>query len=305
MHRLVGNTKTMPNMRHQGHQSGFTLMEMVISLVVLSLLSLVMIPLMGLPLAAYTDAQRRVDLHSQMELIRAKLTDDLQNAMPGSLRVRQLGTSYFLEYLEVHAVGRYRTGAGGPGYCPAAPACAGGDALGTACAQESCLTTMGPLIVTPGSAVAVGVDYVAIASLNADPYLASPNASLTRLTLRATAGLPTYEGLRFNANRFVNGSPSNRVYIVSPVSYECNWGNGQLTRYWGYAFNPNQPTAFGAAPSALLADTLANRCIFSVSSLPGNGLRQVLAMQFTLARQSADQVREATEGFLQIGTREP
>lgn len=274
-------------------QTGFTLMEMVVSLVVLGLLAVVMLPLLNLPLNAYLDAQRRIELHAQMDLIRSKLTDDLQNAVPGSLRVSQVGVVYRLEYLEIHAVGRYRTDAAGPPFCSAFPA-------------NTCRTTLGPLNVMPGAAVAVNVDYVAIVGAFFDPYRASPNASLSRLTARSTVAAPTYEGIRYTANVFPNPSPSSRIYVVSPVTYECNPTTRRLTRYWGYNVTPIQPNAFGAGVSnARLSNSVSGTCIFSVTPGVGAGLRQVMALQVNLSTATAGQATESLEDLIQVGTREP
>lgn len=291
-------------------QVGFTLMEMVISLVILGLLSVVMVPLLSLPMNAYMDAQRRVELQAQLELIRSKMTDDLQYALPGSLRVRQVGAAYYLEYLEVHAVGRYRAGPDTPAtnFCPPAPGCAAGDALGTSCPQEACFTTMGALNLTPGTTVTPNVDYVAIVPANAAPYL----ASLSRLTGRSN--VVNGERLLFQAKNFAAGGASKRVYIVSPVTYECNPAASLLTRYWGYSatvFQPSVPAA-GAA-SAQLSNVISNtplNCHMDVFTdptltMPTAKLKQIVSLSLTLARSTTGQPAESVEGFIQVGIREP
>lgn len=298
-------------------QVGFTLMEMVISLVVLGLLSVVMLPLLSLPITSYMDAQRRVELQTQLELIRSKITDDLQYALPGSMRVRTAagGVSY-LEYLEVHATGRYRSGTGSAlvPACPATPtpvcSVSDGNSLVIGCAAETCFSTLGALNPTPGTSVTLNSDYVAIMGPTANPYLASPNASLSRLTARA-AGV-NGERLTFTANSFPSAGASNRVYVVSPVSYECNPTTGHLTRYWGYSKSAIQPTAFPGASSADLANTISttstNRCRITVTPVPGPGvtvLRQVMSMEVRLARTTGGQPTESVEGFIQVGVREP
>ncbi|HET8694736.1 MAG TPA: type II secretion system protein [Aquabacterium sp.] len=290
------------------HQAGFTLMEMIISLVVLGLLSAVMLPLLSLPATAYFDAQRRVELQSQMALVRAKLTDDLQYAMPGSVRSTCVGTRCYLEYLEVKAVGRYRVNGGDAAFCPATPACSvkTGNAMAPACATETCFTTTGQL--TPAITPTINSDYVAVLGDGGpavNPYLPSPASPMTRI--RARTWLTDHWGLRFDATRFPTpgtyAGASNRVYIVSqPVSYECNPATGRLTRYWGYGVTVAQPTAFGGGvANARLADTL-NYCRISVSTV---GLRSTVSLRLRLTRTSGGQPSESIEGLIQLSVREP
>ncbi len=305
-------------------QAGFTLMEMIISLVVLGLLSVVMLPLLSLPITAYMDAQRRVELQAQLSLAQSKIKDDLQYAMPGSVRRRNVGVVQFLEYLEVRAVGRYRNGAGGAAFCPPSTgSCAAVDAnslatTGAAC-QESCFTTLGPL--SPATAAVVpNSDYIAIMAPGAKPYSLGASSVMSRITLAPTyfPGAPAtaqWVGLRFTPVRFPPPIPSppsapapdvsNRVYIVSqPVTYVCNQRTGQLTKFWGYAVQLNQPAAFAAGtPSVLLANTVS-QCDIQVQNTPFS-LQQVASIKLRLARSTGGQPADTVDGFIEVGIREP
>lgn len=72
-------------------QLGFTLIEMVISIVVMGILFVVMMPLLRMPAQSYMEAQRRIELQQQLGLIKSKLHEDLRLAMPGSIRFVQVG----------------------------------------------------------------------------------------------------------------------------------------------------------------------------------------------------------------------
>lgn len=285
-------------------QTGFTLMEMIISLVVLGLLSVVMLPLLSMPATAYLDAQRRLDLQSQLDLVRSKIGEDLRQALPGSLRSQCIGTTCYLEYLEVRAVGKYRAGGdGGTAYCPAA--CRGNALDATsACTNESCMTTLGPLSLSvPGVNPVANRDYVAVLGIGAAPYTLAPAGAMSRLT--AWVNRPSDVGLRFMSNDFPDIDPaaSNRVYIVSqPVTYECNRATGILTKYWGYNVLAVPPVAFGAGIArARVADTVSN-CQINVRSV---GLRQTASIRLALSRASAGQPTESVESLLQFSVREP
>ena len=282
-------------------QSGFTLMEMIISLTVLGLLSVVMLPMLSMPMTSYMEAQKRVDLQAQLDLVRAKLSDDLQYALPTSLRVQKVGTVCYLEYLEVRATGRYRNGSGGPGFCPNS-GCNQGDGLGTSCAAETCVTTLGPLnLAQTGVPPVNGSDYVAIIAANSNPYAAVAASPLSRLT--AQAAVTNGTGLTFAAHAFPAAGTSPRVYIVAqPVTYAFNEPSGHITKYWGYALSTAQPSAFAPAISnARLADT-ASGCDTRVSRV---GARQVAAIKLKLTASTAGQPTESVEGFMQFGVREP
>ena len=300
----------MPTVHHPIRQTGFTLMEMIISLVVLGLLSVVMLPLLSMPATAYLDAQRRLDLQAQLDLVRSKIGDDLRYALPGSLRSQCIGATCYLEYLEVRAVGKYRAGgAGGTAYCPAA---CKGNALDATCPNENCMTTLGPLnLSVAGVNPVANVDYVAVLGVGAAPYSLAPNGAMSRLT--AWTNRPNDVGLRFSNNDFPDpgAASSNRVYIVSqPVTYECNQATGLLTKYWGYPVLAVQPVAFGGGIArARVADTVS-RCRLNVRSvgLPLGapvGVRQTATIRLALARASAGQPNESVESLLQFSVREP
>lgn len=287
-------------------QTGFTLMEMIISLVVLGLLSVVMLPLLSMPATAYLDAQRRLDLQSQLDLIRSKIGEDLRQALPGSLRSQCIGTTCYLEYLEVRAVGKYRAGGdGGTAYCLPVLPCKGNALDATsACTYESCMTTLGPLSLSvPGVNPVANRDYVAVLGIGAAPYTLAPAGAMSRLT--AWVNRPSDVGLRFMSNDFPDIDPaaSNRVYIVSqPVTYECNRATGILTKYWGYNVLAVPPVAFGAGIArARVADTVSN-CQINVRSV---GLRQTASIRLALSRASAGQPTESVESLLQFSVREP
>jgi len=56
----------------------------------------------------------------------------------------------------------------------------------------------------------------------------------------------------------------NRFQVVEgPVSYVCDPIAGTLTRYWGYAIAPNQPTPPPAPASSALLANRVSACNFS------------------------------------------
>lgn len=299
--------------RHQNKQGGFTLMEMVVSMVVMGLLMVVMLPLLTLPANSYMDAQRRVELQQQLSLIRSKLNEDLKLAMPGSVRFLQVGNRYYLEYLEVRATARLRQQNGGAVFCPPTPpACRAQNALVGGVCQDDCATTIGPAQSAIAGVAPAANDWLAVpwrgnvALPNQPmPYTFPPNGTLSRLTAWTPRNLQNDVGFRFQANAFALkplGWDTARMYVISqPVTYECNEGTGVLTKYWGYPITTLQQSPPVAPNTAVLSDAIT-RCPVSVVT---QGMRQTIAWRLALSRVLAGQPTETVEALIQIGVREP
>jgi MSHA biogenesis protein MshO len=238
---------------------GFTLVEMVVAITLISLLALVAAPMLRLPLTAWLDATRRAEMTNSLEQINAKLADDLRRALPNSVRVRQVGNRFLLEMLEVRAWVRYREGASTLGQVCAASACdtvGQQDALNlTGTCPDTCFTSIGRL---EGDTPVAGSDWVVVNPLDpngpvGNPYfggnVAVPGGIKTRLTSIALVN-PDGHVLRIAAHTFSSAPASKRLYIVAtPVTWDCD-PDRQQTRRWNYPISAAQPTAFPPAANA-------------------------------------------------------
>lgn len=297
-------------------ERGFTLVEMIISLVVMGIIAMVMIPLLQMPMTGYLDAQRRVELQAQVDLIRRKLGDDLASAVPGSLRVRQVGGVNYLEFLQFKAVGRYRSLQTSPvttDYCTAAAdATCSRDAFKPSCA-ETCFTSLGTL--APATTPAVGNYITVMPSTGAvtpnTAYTTTGTSPTARIT--ATGAVPGGFGLRFASHTFGSDHPQKRFYLIQqPVSYVCTpiagATTGTLVKRWGYALAAAQPTAFpGGTSTATLSTRVFNSCVFNLSTAvtaPQN-LRQTVSLQIQLAVISGAAAVEQTQAEMQFAVKEP
>ena len=284
--------------RHRGHALGFTLVELIISLVLISLLALVAAPLLRLPMVGWMDASRRASLSSGIDLAHSKLAEDLRRALPNSVRVRQVGPRYLIEYLEVRAWGRYRAGPSGAAQvCPAV--CSGGatlnDVFQAAC-NETCFTSLGPLEGDPLDPPVPGADWVVLNPLNAggavdNPYfggnVAVANGIKSRLTaMNAVAG---GNRLSITAHAFPSLSAWKRFYVVStPVTYDCDPGTQRLTRRWGYPISAVQPTAFGGGVAASPLATNVASCAIRYTAAGAAGRGGVVSVVMRLSQAAAD-----------------
>ncbi|MDE2401072.1 MAG: prepilin-type N-terminal cleavage/methylation domain-containing protein [Burkholderiales bacterium] len=288
--------------RHQG----FTLVEMIISLTLLAILSTAVMPMVKVPMDAYMAATARTRVTTDLDWVQSKLGADFATALPNSVRVKAAGTRYFIEFLPVHAQGRYRSNTSGAAQiCPATPACGGAtvaDALEFGAAPactETCFFSLGPLTPVGNAAVVPGTDLVVVNPTNTlgatgDPYAnAGPGVQSIKAPLLAAVFNAARYGsqITMTPNAFPIGSAAKRFYVIgaSPVTYECDTVSGTLIRHWGYAISPVQPVAFGAGlPSATLSTAVAcniTSTATSVSAYEPAGVRGrggVVTLKMTL-----------------------
>ncbi len=267
---------------------GFSLLEMLIAISLISVLSVFAAPLLRLPLSAWVDAAQRADLQQSAEQANITLAQDLQRALPGSVRVFSAGGRSVLEMLEVRASARHRAGSGGASAgCASCGGSASPDELDTGCA-DSCVATLGPL---EGDAPVPGQDWLVVAAPGTNPYLggnvAVAGGNKTRLVSVATA--PEGAVLRFAAHRFSTLAPNRRVHLVAaPITWDCNPTTGTLSRITGYPISAAQPVVAAAFASASSNVVLANNvtaCTLQTSPGSGAGQATVLArVQFERGR---------------------
>ncbi len=284
------------------------MIEMIIGLVLMSILAVVMVPLLQMPIAGYIETQRRVELQSQLDLVREKLAFDLSSALPGSVRWRQVGTVQYLEYLEVRATGRYLASGGTAqnAYC-ASP---NEDALTVT--GDTCFISLGAL--TPSRAYPNTVnpavnDYVVVppsSGANINPYVTAGTSPTVRLT--AWAATASGHGIRWGANHvFPLDNQLKRFYlVVRPVSYVCDPVNRWIRKYAGYPLAAAQPVAFGGATISMLSDQV-NTCLIGVTTslqAPDN-LRQVVSVRMALSIMANGQAAETAQQAMQFAVREP
>jgi MSHA biogenesis protein MshO len=260
-------------------QRGFSLLEMVIAISLISVLSVFAAPLLRLPLSAWVDASQRAELQQNAQQVNGVLAQDLQSALPGSVRVRSVGGRGWIEMLQVRAYGRHRAGNGGASAgCPSCGGTAAADELDTSCA-DTCFGTLGAL---EGDAPVPGQDWLVVAAPGTDPYLggnvAVAGGNKTRLV--SVAAAPEGAVLRFNAHRFSALAPSRRFHLVAaPITWDCNPSTRTLSRIVGYPISAVQPLAAaafaGASSNVVLANTVS-AC--TLQTTPGGGATQATVL---------------------------
>ncbi len=252
-------------------QRGFTLVEMIISIVITGIV-VSMIALFGRnQISAYLDAGNRAELADAADTAVRRIARDLQGALPNSVRVSAGGD--VLEFVPIRDAGRYRaelTSAGG------------GNPLDFSSNADNSFDVIGP-----GVSVSAGDQLVIynLGQLGSDVYVGT-----SRKALSVTGSVLTSLSFTMAGSQFPFASPQNRFQIVgTPVTYECAANAatpelGTVVRRGGYGFQPavgSRPWTQGGAAAILVTDVAACRFDYTPAVLQRNGLA---VMRLTLTR---------------------
>lgn len=240
-------------------QKGFTLVELVVTIVIIGILSSLGGMFISQPIEGYIDLERRIELVDQAEMSMRRMQRDIRAALPNSVRISADGNR--LEMLHVVAGGRYRRGGVGD-ILDFAVVDTGFDVLGG-------LDRFGE--------VTVGSDQVVIYNLAASGVTANAYSgdNSTTLLTGSTADKLTI------ANRFPFSSPLQRFFIIdTAITYRLR--DGALTRHADYVYNNSQFNP-GIAAGNLVASNIvlaASQFSYDAGTASRSGLvRMQLALE--------------------------
>lgn len=230
-------------------QRGFSLIEMIIVIAITGIVGSMVALFLRVPLESYVAQDRRARLTDTADTALRRMARDIRLALPNSVRVTTAGSVVYLEFLGTRSGGRYRAQGDGS---------LGNDNLDfTVAAGDDSFDVLGPGIdMRAGDSIAVynlGID-------GADAWKGETLATYTGGAATNVTNIP----IAFKPTPpFPLASPGNRFQVVEgPVSYVCDPGAGTLTRFWGYAIAPNQPTPPPAPASSALLATRVSACSF-------------------------------------------
>ena len=265
-------------------QTGFTLIELVITLVISTIVvSFVSLFISG-PVMGFTDQARRARLVDAADSALRRVGRDVRRALPNSVRVTTVGSVVALELLGTIDGARYR----------AQPPGSAAQILEFSAADAS-LNVLGPFtqVVKPFSSTSHYLAVYNVGVPGADAYELTNVVTPAGTTIAIAADGATGED-RVTLSppfRFAYSSPTQRVFLLDgPVTYLCDTVAGTLMRYRGYGIAANQAArdshgellGAGAAPS-LMADRLS-ACSFEYT--PGTAERAgLVTLQFTVQAQ--------------------
>lgn len=254
------------------HQTGFTLIELVIIITLVTILASLGAGIILRPFQAFQLQKQRASLTDIADNALTRMSREIRSALPNSLRVRTIGARTAVEFLRISQGGYYRASkeADGSGE-PLVNGSAGTfDVLhalrlpidtGSA-GQNNCLNGNADCLVIYNTGSNVG-------GYNA--YAGDNIATITAVdTVNQRLSYDNSGTYRFPFP--IPPSRQQRFYIVdTPVSFVCDTTTGQLTWYDNYSIQSAQPVTqaqFGTS-AALLADNIT-QCGFIYNTRSGN-----------------------------------
>jgi MSHA biogenesis protein MshO len=269
----------------QRAQSGFTLLEAIVVIVVLGVVATMAAVFIRAPVQAYADSVARAEVTDAADLAVRRIARDLRLALPNSIRVANGGA---IEFLLTKAGGRYLS----TEEKALEPTPTASQPLDFVNATTS-FTVVGPM---PSMNRVVPNEFVVVHNLGeglapSDAYQfgnTDPNAprNIARIAaISADRTLVTLDDNPFAGQNPPMPSPTQRFQVVSgPVTYFCGPrpdGTLALWRMWGYAISTAQAVPPARAQQALVATGLASCNIFEYGA-PGTPTRRSALVILTL-----------------------
>jgi MSHA biogenesis protein MshO len=268
----------------KAHASGFTLIELVITMVISGIVIGFAALFFSGPVQGFTDQVRRAELVDSAESALRRMGRDIRRAVPNSVRVTTNGTVTALELLNSVEGVRYRAGPP-PGNTNAWLTFATDDAAFNSIGQFDAITK-------PFSSTTHYLSIYNVGVTGADAYEVSnvitPPGTEIEIEDAIEAG---EDNITLNPSfQFAYPSPRQRVYLIdTPASFLCDTATGELTRYSGYTITSNQSDRDSAAEllgagatDSIMSDNLT-ACTFTYT--PGTAQRAALiSLSLTLTK---------------------
>ena len=314
-------------MKKQTIPLGFTLIEIIISMILISILFAGLTIFIKGPVDAYYSTLARAEMSQNSMVAFLNLKRELRLSLPNSIKVSPDGKT--LEFIPAIAGARYRSGPGGHAVptgpalpsCPASadPNSAGDDSLLSIGYPDQCFETIGApdsiasasASISPCSSSIKSSDaWVAVFNLGdgisgADAYengfgpCASSSNKAPIAAIANVASPSSYFIFLSSSATFPYDSPGHRFFVIRrPVTYKCedNGNSIDLVRYTNYSqssvSNPAILASTGISKSIVLRNidrSSPGSCLFSYS-------QNSLTSKFGIAALSIRQ--KTTDGYL-------
>lgn len=202
------------------YQRGFTLIELIMVVVLMSIIAMAGIQIIGTSADAYARLSGRQTMSNSARLAVEKISREVRTALPGSARI----SGACLEFIPVITAGKYID-----------------------LPLSSAATSFKAIAFAPGSGTPTG--RVSVYPIAANPYDLSENL----ISAVATTSVPDVDNeitvTMGSSHQFPNVSPNERFFLIGdPVSY-CVSAD-RMFRFQNYGFNTLQPIEAGL-PAAL------------------------------------------------------
>lgn len=205
------------------NQSGFTLIEMIITIVLIGILGVGISRFIGQSVQGVKDTAERQQLSTIGWITSEKISRDIRDALPNSFRLNGIGSGTCIEFI---------------------PTVAGTDYLTVPVVSAASSFEVVPFPNYVEGDVDTSQDRVAVYPYtNSNLYdLNDPGTISSRIDSMADGATINAQEITLNsAHQFLTDSPTRRLYVVrEPVMY-CFVGQ-YLYRYGNYGFQTTMPT---------------------------------------------------------------
>ncbi len=209
-------------------RAGFTLVELVVTMVLLAILALGVTSYIGLGARMYTDAAEREQVLGQSRFVIERMVRELRNAAPNSVRINATELMSCMEFTPVATSGLYSI-------LPVAPESDVDISLrlfGFKTNPE--YIPLIALVIYPTS----DVDYYGVSSRRI--MLTSENAAALRAVPTEPPTGATINLTLASAHSFPAHSPEQRFYVLQQSVSYC-FSAGQIRRLVGHNYNTTMP----------------------------------------------------------------
>ena len=90
------------------NEKGFTFVELIVVVILVGVLSVLGGMMITAPITGFVDTSRRAELIDIADNALQRMSREVRNALPNSVRIRNVGTLSALEFLNASTGGRYR-----------------------------------------------------------------------------------------------------------------------------------------------------------------------------------------------------
>jgi MSHA biogenesis protein MshO len=257
---------------------GFTLIELIIVILLTSILAISLSSATRFAVSGYIDAKDRNQLSQSAKWITERVSREVREALPQSIRTNVSGNIHCVEYMDIINGSTYTN-------LPASGNVSSFNAVGF------------DLVFSAGLLVAImPIDANGIYSVG---------GTLGSVASVAVIGSEVQINLTGPTN-FARRSPQNRFYLLTtPISFCLNNANGQLTRYSNYAISLAQPMPPAGGNAELIGENFsASGSVFNYQ--PGTLSRAgLLQMNFRMQNRNRSLAvnEEAFEVFHEVHVR--
>ena len=222
------------------YSSGFTLIELIVVIVILGIIGAGTANFIGLGANLYVDAVGRDQVVSQTRYAMERITREIREALPNSVRVGSVGNIQCIEFVPIQASSTYVD-------VPVSPE-----------ASTNFVQIVSPpvAVVDDGQLPPIRI---AVYPLSANDVYETESATGRVFSIKSatnvsagytSASLELAGSVLFDAD-----SPTGRYYIVEEaISYCVNTATGEMYRYTGYWPSPAQEIPTNDVTGVLMAE---------------------------------------------------